>query len=108
MEAGGLSGGLQVRPGVGRCEFFLSTSAKFSEPVVSTGQQDRKRAYLWEDCILLELLCTSKVQMERERDVQEDTERREVQILKETTAYGMIHQAPISRFHLPPRNSQLI
>lgn len=74
MEAGGLSGGLQVCPGVGLCVSSFSTSAKCSGPVVGIGQQDRKRANLWGDCIFLELLSTSEVQTEGERDVSEDTE----------------------------------
>lgn len=32
--------------------------------------------------------------MEQERDVREDTERRDVQTWKETTVYGMIYRAP--------------
>lgn len=43
-----------------------------------------------------------------ERDVQEDTDRCDVQARKETTAYGIIHLAPTEEIPLLPRNSQLI
>lgn len=96
-----------MHPGVGPRGFF-STSAQFRGPVVSTGQRDWKGADLWEDCILLELLYKSEVRMVWERDVQEDTDRCDVQARKETTAYGIIHPAPTEEIPLLLRNSRLI
>lgn len=95
MEAGGLSGGLQVRAGVGLRGVF-STCAKLSGSVVSTGQRDGTGANLWEDGIFLDLFHKSEVRLERGRDV------REVQAWNETPASGIIHRGRTSESRPPP------
>lgn len=87
-----------------RVEFFLSTSAKFCEPVVSTGERDGKGAELWEGCILPELQYKSEVQV-RWRD----TCRKILPALRFRLegAHGLQNYSPSSSRRVAPSTEQL-